>query len=410
VAHEDRPVDPDGIRPPTYVGAPRAADLPACQVVDSLAAVDVDWGRLSTPAGLYQSREWLDVCERMAPGPARYVVARSEAGAPLAFLPLFLLPAADAGIYDPVASLGPELAAQVGRDPVLVVGARSGYRTGFAFDRALVPGRRPAALASLLLAADGVGAELGAEAMTLQYLLAEEAALLARTGMVDAAELVLQLCEVEVELVGRSFDDYVRSLSSRRRATVRRDVAAFAGSGLRAGRMRLSEALDFGPRLLARLVESHGGGVDEEQARAMLTSQAASLDRVSHVFVAHDDEGEVAAYSVAYEWDDVLYLRFVGLDHERAEPAGAYFEVAYYAPLRLAYEHGLSTVHLGVGSFRPKVLRGGRLRELFGAFLGREGRRLSPEAARSASARNAADLATELGDLLPEGEPRVRLG
>lgn len=368
-----------------------------CRVVDTIEAVEIDWDGLRTPAGLYQSREWLEACERLAPGPVRFVTAHSAGGVAVAVLPLFLLPASDAGLYHPSFTLAAEDATWIAPARVLVAGPRAGYRTGFSIAREQA-GRGAEILLALLAAADEIVDELDADLMTVQYLPRSEAELVVGTGLVDAAEIVLQTCEARFDLAGTSFDDYLAGLSSSRRSVVRRDLAAFETAGFEIERLRLSEAEDFTTRLLVRLHDRHGG-LDEESAHAMIANQTASLDDLSVVFAALDPDGAAVAYSLAYVWEDSIYLRFVGLDHDRSEPSGAYFEVAYYAPIRYAYEHGLRTVHLGVGSLRPKVLRGGRLDELYAVFRG-PGRRLPASLATASSRRNAAAVGAELGPLL----------
>jgi hypothetical protein len=53
-----------------------------------------------------------------------------------------------------------------------------------------------------------------------------------------------------------------------------------------------------------------------------------------------------------------------------------------------------------VGSLRPKVLRGGRLDELYAVFRDRDRRRLPPRLAAASSRRNATAVGAELGSLL----------
>jgi uncharacterized protein len=373
-------------------------------VVETTADLDVDWSTLRTPSGLYASREWLEVCERVAAGPVRFVVARARSGRAAGLLPVFVLPPSSAGIYAPQATLTPELARDMGSRGVLLAGAAGGYRTGFALaDGAGAPDA--VILASLLMAADGLATDLEADCFTAQYLPRSQAELLVRTQTVGPDELVFQTCEVLVELAGRSFDDHVAALSARRRSTVRRDLAAFSRAGLHVEELRLSDALGFAPQLFVQLKEHHRSGLDETEARDYLEVQARSLDHLSVVFAARAQAGETAAYAVAFRWGDMLFVRLVGLDYGLAEPAAAYFQVAYYEPLRYAYEHGLSAVHFGIKSLRPKVLRGGRLEELYGVFRGRGGERLPPRVVAEASSRNAAAVADELGPLL-DSPPR----
>lgn len=326
----------------------------------------------------------------------RYVVARGDSGATLGVLPLFLAPAARAGLYDPAATLGDDLAAAVGASPVLLAGNCSGYRTGFAVARD-ARRRAPEVVASMLWAADRAADGLGAGSMTLQYMPRAQADVLVRTGLVDAGEVVLQDCDASFELAGGGFDDFVAALPRHRRKSVRRDARVFAGAGLRVERASLSDALPFAARLFVRLKEHHGAVVAEDDARAWLEAQARALDDASVVFAARAPDGDVVAYALTYEWDDVLLVRAVGLDYDRAVPSAAYFHVTYYEPLRYAYERGLRVVHVGISSLRPKVLRGGRIGELYGVFRGRGAARLDRASAAATSARSATRVRADLG-------------
>ena len=387
---------------PSYVSTPfPGVGLLESEVVPSVADVEVDWTALRHPAGLYGSRAWAQTSELRAPEATRYVVARGAGGEAAGVLPLFLVDPAEAGIYDPAATLGAELHAELGRGLVLLACTMAGYRSGFAVRRTAAGDAATAAVASMLLAADAVATELGADVLGVQYLLPAEAELLAATGVVTRAELVFQACELTIDLVGHGFPDYVQALSARRRSTVRRDLALFEASGASVTRSRLSGSLEFGPRLLGNVYGRHEEGLGEDAARELLAAQAACLDGVSHAFAALDAGGAPIAFSVAFEWDGALYVRLVGMEYGRAEPTGAYFQVAYYAPLRLAYERGFSRVHLGLKSYRPKVLRGSRPDPLFGVFRGRGRKRIAPGDAQAVGARKAASVRDELGELAP---------
>jgi hypothetical protein len=139
-----------------------------------------DFEGLRTLAGIYGWRGWLEACERLAPGPVRYVVAR-ERGRVVGIVPLFLLPStAGAGFYSPAGALGPKTAGALG-ESLLVAGARAGYLTGWAV--APAASNPPARiLASLLAAAAAEGIALNAGCLTAQYLPRSEAELLVKVA------------------------------------------------------------------------------------------------------------------------------------------------------------------------------------------------------------------------------------
>jgi hypothetical protein len=367
------------------------------EIADTIAALrNIDWAELRCPAGFFQSPGWLEFCERRAPGPVRYVISRSKDGEVLGVLPVFLVPVSEAGIYDPAETLGSD-DAHFRR--LLIAGVFGGYRTGFSIASS-AERREAEVMRTMLVAADRLATQLGADCFSLQYLPRNEAALVVQTGLIGPDELILQDCEVGLATAGGSFDDYLATLSAGRRSTVKRDMAAFAAAGMSVEVQRLSDSLDYAPRLFARLKERHGDPLEEREAAEWLKGQVPLLDDVSVVHVARDTEAAPVAYSLSFVWRDMLFVRAVGLDYGRAQPAAAYFEVTYYAPLRYAYAHHLRGVHLGIASLRPKVLRGGRLQELFAVFRQRGGRRLPAAAVAGASARTRGAVAAELGPLL----------
>jgi predicted N-acyltransferase len=313
-----------------------------------------------TYGGLYASYGWLAAMEQISPDVTRYVVAAAGDDVQ-GVLPVYLLDEGDAGYYHPSRAFG--LTGAVG-GPVAVLGGRAGYVTGWMLtdDASL----RPRILATLLRAAAQLAGEKGACVLTAQYLPAGAAALLAQTRLAHQDEVIAHAAHATMDLPGTCFEDYLQGLATSRRSIVRRDMVRFASSGLSVHTCRLSEAMDFAPRLLAAVQTRRGGAPDVERMRSALLAQVASLDEVSTVIVAATSTAEPVAYSLSYTHDDTLFVRLAGLDHDRAEAAAAYFVTTYYETVRLAYDLGLTKVHIGIASYRPKVLRGGVLAPLYG--------------------------------------------
>ncbi|MGI8666660.1 MAG: GNAT family N-acetyltransferase [Jatrophihabitans sp.] len=357
-----------------------AADLPA---------------PLSALAGIYQSRGWLAAMERMSPVATRYLVA-SEGDRLLGLLPVYLLELAAAGHYRPRLAFGNS---DEPAGPIAVLGGRAGYTTGWMLGAE--PGRRASVLAALLTEAAALAAGSGAELITAQYLPAAEAALLCQTGWADPAEVIAHSALAQLELPGTGFADYLATLPSSHRSTVRRDLARFARSGFTLSYGRLSEALSYGPELLAAVAAKHGGQPDVDRMRRAMVEQAAGLDEVSTVVTAAPAGGRPAAFSLSYTQADTLFVRLAGLDHARAEASGAYFVTTYYEPIRLAYQLGLRRVHVGIASYRPKVLRGAALAPLYGILRRSDGAAIDPGWRRAVPGWLMSSLRAELGALTP---------
>jgi hypothetical protein len=316
----------------------------------------------SERAGVYQSRGWLAAMERISPEATHYVVA-TEAGIVRGVLPVYLLDPAAAGHYHPRLAFG--LPGEVD-GPIAVLGGRAGYMTGWVLGAD--KDSRIEILAALLTSAASLATDHGARILTAQYLTAGDAALLARTGLVQPDEVIPHAALATIELPGTDFDDYLSSLSAARRSTVRRDLARFARSGLSMGTCRLSQSLAFAPGLLAAVAAKHGGQPDVARMQSALREQAAELDEVSVVAFAAPPGGPPVAYSLSYVYGDTLFVRLAGLDHDRAQASAAYFVATYYEPIRLAYRLGLRAVNVGIISYRPKVLRGAVVSPLYGVL------------------------------------------
>lgn len=369
---------------------------PATRIEPSIDRLpDVPGTPLSGLAGVYASRGWLAAMERLTPGGAHYVVA-AEGGRVLGVLPVYLLDPAAAGHYHPRLAFG--LPDEVD-GPIAVLGGRAGYTSGWMLDGE--PAAWSAVVAALLASAAELARGLGADLISAQYLTAPDAALLARTGLVRPGEVIAHSALAAIELPGAGFGHYVASLSAGRRSMVRRDLARFAASGLRLGACRLSEALDYAPRLLASVAAKHGGTPDVDRMRGALLEQVAELDEISTVVFAAPPDGEPVAYSLSYAYGDTLFVRLAGLDHARAEAAAAYFITTYYEPIRLAYRLGLPRVQIGIASYRPKVLRGAALSPLYGVLRGRGGAPLAADRRAAVQAWLLRALQEDLGGLAP---------
>ena len=334
---------------------------------------DAPWDALRGAAGLYQHRGWWAATADMATGPVRYVSAWHTDEGCCGVVPLYLFPpSVEAGAYDPRFTLGVDIAETLGvADRFSVLGGRVGYLTRWTVSCPL--SERASVISTIVSGAGRACADLEASLLSIQFLPRDDAQVLVNTGLVRDEELVPQTMSAQINLPGITFGDYLSELSAARRSIVRRDLDQFEASGLRLVSSRLSEALDYAPRLLANTQAHHGMPAEVELIHRILTAQAHHLDTASLALAAVDPDGAVVACSLSYIVDAAVYVRVVGLDYARSIASAAYFVTAYYGPIREAYRRGLRTVHLGIASLRPKVLRGASLEPLFGVFRRRDG-------------------------------------
>jgi hypothetical protein len=366
----------------------------SAEYVQSAASLGGQWPQ----SDLLRSAAWCRFCEDTAGGQSGVVVARDSDGGVCATLPLFVLAAEDAGRYGPAHTFVNEPGTGI---RVAIAGPCAGYRGAWSAREQQATGR---VVARLMSKAAAIARERGADILTTQYLPLEDARLLVEAGLAEPWQLVLQDCEIWLELAGRNFEQYIRQLSSGRRATIKRDLAAFGASNLTVSHGSLHDALGFASQLFANIKEHHGQPLTRADADAWFRAQDLYLGQASVVLAAKTDRELPLAYSLSYEWGEDLYVRTVGMDYERAAGTGAYFQVAYYATLRYAAEHDLARVHLGIGALRPKLLRGGTAKPLYGVFWHRDTARLGPAQCESATKYTLARLEDESGGLLdPHG-------
>jgi uncharacterized protein len=315
-----------------------------------LASVDeveaAEWDALAGDEGFFVSHAWLRFVESQVP--AEYVAA-TAAGRVAAALPFYRVAHEPNAWYDPR-----RLAALVGADePVLLAGSRAGYRS------TLLGAGAPLA-AALEEALSSAGAPL-----VFPFLTSQALAALAAVAPVTAA---LDTVEAELADCGDGFDAYLAQLGGDRRNKVRRERRAFRASGLRIGVRRLDECERELAPLLANVQRRYDQPADPAVLAGLLEAESAALARRSAVFTAEDAEGIVAAFLV-YRFGSGLHGRLAGFAYERLPGAFEYFNLGVYEPVAYLAEHGLSGLHLGVGSWQAKAFRGATIRPLWAALV-----------------------------------------
>ena len=95
------------------------------------------------------------------------------------------------------------------------------------------------------------------------------------------------------------------------------------------------------------------------------------------VLVAHRDS-ELIGSTFLLVSNDHAILPLVGIDHAREGGAFAYFNLTYYAPIKMAAEQGIKSITYGAGAYAAKIQRGCRaeLSRVFWRPSGWAGRRI----------------------------------
>lgn len=336
------------------------------ELVDRLEAVDrASFEELSIGRSLMVSRPYLLAVEADHSLEARYLLAVEGDSRLVGVLPCYLwdghpVPAMDT--YDPVAMGGGWVLGERCRPaewrPTLLIGTRSGYVNEWLV-RPGEGGAAPRALRPLLMAAAQLALRDGCASWAAMWMSSNAAAQLA-AALGPATHLLLGSGSASLDAGFPDFAAYLASLGSSRRHAVRRERARFAASGLQVTEARLSECCGVLARLAAPLQARYGHEHSVAELEEEFGRQARQLDSCSWVLISHR-QGRPVGFTLFYRWEDILYGRAAGFDYPEVAGTAAYFNLAFYLPLEHAIRTGARTLHLGLASWRAKVVRGARL-------------------------------------------------
>jgi hypothetical protein len=180
------------------------------------------------------------------------------------------------------------------------------------------------------------------------------------------ASPVLLTTDAWIPVAAGGWTEWLQTLPSKgRRDSVKQEVKAFAAAGYELTRSPLLECYRDAAELLAGTQKRYGHAYDIDQLAESFRLQAVAMGLAAHVlFCAVPDEPPVG-FCLYYIFGDTLFVRAVGFDYPRLKGAAEYFNLVYYASVRIAAEHGLRWVHPGIESPDAKALRGARLRPLW---------------------------------------------
>jgi uncharacterized protein len=324
------------------------------RVQDTLAAVpSTEWGPVAAQAGLYSSYEWLRLAEEEVPGSCRYLLASDGAGLAGA-LPVYLTADETNPYYRPPSVFRAARPGRHGR--YCVAGSRSGYSNQLLLaDRLTETGRR-ATITALLDELATLSKAEGQQHSFLLYL--NDRGLRQVRGYAENVSAVLSYSgDAWLDAPGRCFDDYLASVSTSRRDTIRKEIRRFAKQGLNTIRADPRDQLDLITRFAQLCNEKYEIEERGSELRSRFERQCDALGGNGVLFICRRGS-EAVGMALAYRWGDWLYLRASGFDHTAAAGGYPYFNVVIYEPLRYCYETGLRGLHLGTGSHDAKAKRG----------------------------------------------------
>lgn len=334
------------------------------EVLETLDEVErEEWAPLARGRSVYATWEWYRSLEREDAFEPRYLVARSSSGRLAGALPAYTTTGGGNPRYYPDVvfdGLWPEPLAGAS---AWVPGVSGGSRAAYLTELLVAPEADARSVASDLLAAlHALAEDRQAKAAWIFYVPPADVQLLAEVAPPETL-VAYGVIDMELPIRWSSFEDYLGSLSARRRSAVRRELRAFEESGATIATHRLDEVVTAVAPLMAATQTRHGRPTTAAEAEDLLAYQARFLGPWSRVFVCTRG-GRTIGFSLFYELERRLYARLVGFDYERLG-GSEYFNVLFYAPLVDAIDRGVERIHLGIESYEAKLGRGAEPRPLW---------------------------------------------
>lgn len=296
-----------------------------------------------------------------------FVIARDHAGRPIGLLPIYRPRVAQQLDEDYAPHrVAAQLFTGLTEDPWrwLLLGGRSDLAAGSAVAAALPRDRAVHMRTALVRAATAFARKNGLQALAL-YVRDEELPSFTAMGSF-AAEQIDVSCVLPV--AGSSTEDYLSRLTASRRYDMRRDLRKIAGSSLTTTQCPATTAIGIAAPLIVAVKSKHGI-IDHPRLAAMrLRRWIAGCAGSTFAILVTDAAGGLVA--VVFCGDDGRNLEVyeIGLAEDHPHRHSAYLQAMIYAPLCYAQRRGLATIELGLGSSRPKQIRGASVSPVWAVF------------------------------------------
>jgi predicted N-acyltransferase len=164
---------------------------------------------------------------------------------------------------------------------------------------------------------------------------------------------------------GYTPEAYLRSLTARRRASVRRDWRTIEAHGLRTEEVPARSAIDLAAELVVNVKRKFNIPDHPRLVGMRLREWADCGAGRSVAFLVRDRTENLVAASFCCDDGARLEHYELGMVDHSAVRGAAYLEAAFYAPLRYAWDHRLTSIDLGLDAPFPKRERGAIIRPVW---------------------------------------------
>lgn len=164
-----------------------------------------------------------------------------------------------------------------------------------------------------------------------------------------------------------SFEDYLESLKSHKiRTTVRREIKKCKESGV-----TIAEEHNFGnlastlANLHSSLFSKYNKGIESPRNASFFKGLSEYAKDKTRVFIAKR-HSKIVGFSLSLQQKDTLDVHLCGFDYDAQTSTDfTYFNVVYYATIKIAIEEGIKRVHYSIKSERVKQKRGCKLEKTY---------------------------------------------
>lgn len=198
------------------------------------------------------------------------------------------------------------------------------------------------------------------------YLSTADVIALRRAG-VRAHPLLLEP-DAWIELPDGGWEGYLYQLATSRRHKVRREVRRFQESGCTITHHALPEVYELLPPLAESMAIKYGYSGRAPGFLLEFGKYVEATGDLGRVAMCWHD-GQPTGFCLYYPWGSSIFLRWASFDYARLTGSQEYFNLSYYAQVRIAEERGLTALHAGKNALAAKVLRGATLRPLWALDL-----------------------------------------
>jgi len=154
-----------------------------------------------------------------------------------------------------------------------------------------------------------------------------------------------------------SFEEYLSSLTGKKRLQVRRDLKNLAEAGVRTERCSVEDVWPDVLALRCDLVERYGQKADEDVETMNMRQLFACFGEEQTRLYCSFLDGRVVGFSLYVLWRGTWYGAYTGT-YGSLRTRSVYFDHFVYAPLADATAEGARVLDLGIGAYEAKRLRG----------------------------------------------------